>query len=84
MTPLEELELICNEKEEPFFSNEDLQYILDSANGDLNLAAYRALIKKSENSALSLPGLTTMDSSKHYLRLAQQYRPNNSGILKGG
>lgn len=84
MTPLEELKLILREKDIPFFEDDQLQYHLDKAEGDINTAAYRLLLIKAENNALSLSGLSVADTSAYWRRLAAMYRPNGSCVLKGG
>lgn len=84
MTPLEELKLILREKDIPFFADDQLQYHLDKAEGDINTAAYRLLLIKAENNSLSLSGLSVADTSAYWRRLAAMYRPNGSCILKGG
>jgi len=84
VTPLEELKLILREKDIPFFEDDQLQYHLDKAEGDINTAAYRLLLIKAENNALSLSGLSVADTSAYWRRLAAMYRPNGSCVLKGG
>lgn len=83
MSNLEELKLIIRENDCPFFDDEELQYHLESQ-GSVKAAAYRCLVLKSENTTLSVSGLNCADTSAYFLRLAQMYRPNNSGRLKGG
>lgn len=82
MTQLEELKLILREEDIPFFSENELEFYLNKNNGDLNTAAYECLIIKAENTQLNISGLTAADSSKYFLRLAANYRPQNSGVLK--
>lgn len=79
---IEELKMLCRETEAPFFDDAELQYHLDRANGDVELAAYTCLCIKAEDTTLTISGLTTADSSKYFRRLASQHRPTNSGILK--
>ena len=50
---------------------------------DFNATAYQLLIIKSETTTLVLSGLEAADTSKYFRRLAQRYRKNNSGVLKG-
>lgn len=83
MEPLAELKLICRESDIPFFTDEQLQYHLQKAGGDVEKAAYTCLCIKAENTTLSVSGLTTADTSKYFRRLASQYRPTNTGVLKG-
>lgn len=81
-TQLNELKMILREKDCPFFTDEELEYYA-SRSKDLKEAAYNCLIVKSENTTLTVSGLSCGDTSKYFLRLAQRYRPNHSGILKG-
>lgn len=84
MSPIEELQLILRENDCPFFTPEELAYYLKESKNSVKDAAYKCLIVKAENTTLSVSGLSCGDTSKYFLRLAQQYRRNNSGILKGG
>lgn len=81
MSDLEELKLILREKDIPFFEDSELEYYLGKY-GSVNNAAYHCLLIKAENTALSVSGFNTADSSEYFRRLAGRYRPNNSGVLK--
>lgn len=83
MDKLKELKIILREEDIPFFKDEELEYYLGKNNQDVNKTAYECLIIKSEGSTLSISGLTLSDTSVYFRRLAQKYRPNNSGVLKG-
>lgn len=80
---IKELKLILREKDIPFFEDDELKYYLDKNGGDVDKTAYQCLIIKSEESSLSISGLSLSDTSSYFRRLAQRYRPNNSGVLKG-
>lgn len=84
MADIERMKIILRESEIPFFSDEDLQFYLNENNGDVNRALYQCLLIKSENTSLGLSGVNIPDSSSYFRRIAQRYRPNNSGVLKGG
>lgn len=84
MADIERMKVILRESEIPFFSDEDLQFYLNENNGDVNRALYQCLLLKSENTSLGLSGVNLPDSSSYFRRIAQRYRPNNSGVLKGG
>lgn len=81
---MDELKSILREQDVPFFTDEDLKALLGRNGGDINAAAYEGLITKSMESTLTVSGMTLPDTSKYFLRLAQRYRPFNSGTLKGG
>ena len=84
MEPLNELKILCREKQVPYFDDEELEYQLERANGDVNLAAYRCLIIKAENCAVQVSGLTLADTHTYWLRLAPSVHPPGSCIVKGG
>ena len=84
MGSIEDLKIILRESDVPFFTDEELNFYLKQNGGDFNRTAYRCLILKSQDTTLSISGLSAADSSRYFLRLASQYRPNNSGVLKGG
>jgi len=84
MNSLEDLKRVLRESDIPFFSNEDLNFYLNENDGDFRATAYQCLLIKAEDTTLSISGLNAADSSKYFRRLAAQYRPNNSGVLKGG
>lgn len=80
---IEKLKIVLRENDCPFFEDEELLFYLRENNNDFNRTAYECLIRKSESTALVMSGLETSDTSKYFRRLAQRYRPSNSGILKG-
>lgn len=83
MQAIDELKIILRESDCPFFTDEELAYYLEK-NKTVEATAYRCLLIKAENTSLSVSGMSAGDSSKYFLRLAQKYRKNNSGILSGG
>lgn len=84
MSDLSNLKLILREGDIPFFTDEQLNFYLEQNGGDVRGAAYQCLLVKAEDTTLSVSGLSTTDTSKYFRRLASQYRPFNSGTLKGG
>lgn len=83
MSSIEDLKIVLREAEIPFFSDAELAFYVAENNGDYSATAYQCLIIKSENTTLSLSGLSTADTSNYFKRLASRYRPRNSGILGG-
>lgn len=83
MDNLDDLKIVLREKDCPFFEDEELDYYYRQNGGDFNATAYQCLIIKSESTSLVLSGLEAADTSKYFRRLAQQYRTNNSGVLRG-
>ena len=84
MADIERIKMILREKEVPFFEDEDIMFYLNENNGDEKKTIYQCLLIKAENTAISLSGVTLSESSDYFRRLAHRYRPNNSGVLKGG
>ena len=79
---LDRLKFILRESEMPMFTDEELQSYLDNSES-FDLALYELLMLKSENTGLQISGLTIQDTSSYFRRLAQTYRPHNSGVLGG-
>lgn len=87
MADVEKLRRIKKEirdDQSPYFEESDFEYYLNKNNGDVNATIYEMLIIKSEDSTISVSGLTTQDTSAYFKRLASRYKPFNSGIMIGG
>ena len=87
MTDIEKIAYIRKETREtqaPYFSEEDFLHYLTKNNGDVDATIYEMLIIKSEDSSISVSGLTTQDTSGYFKRLASRYKQFNSGVLTGG
>lgn len=87
MTDIEKVRYIRKEIREtqaPYFEEEDFSHYLVKNNGDVNKTIYEMLIIKSEDSTISVSGLSTQDTSAYFKRLASRYKPFNSGIMSGG
>lgn len=79
---LDRLKFILRESEMPMFTDEQLQQYLDQSES-FDIALYELLLLKSENTGLQVSGLNIQDTSSYFRRLAQTYRPHNSGVLGG-
>lgn len=87
MTVIEKIQRIRKELREaqaPYFDEDDFLYYLEKNGGDVNNTIYEMLIIKSEDSTISVSGLSTHDTSAYFKRLASRYKPFNSGIMTGG
>lgn len=82
LNSIDDLKVVLRESEIHFFEDAELQWYVDKFNGNYNRAAYELLIVKSENTGMSISGMSAEDSSSYFRRLANRYRPNNSGVLK--
>ncbi len=81
MTDIEIIKKEVREAQSPYFDDDDFIYYLQKNNGDVNATIYEMLIIKSEDSTISVSGLSTTDTSNYFKRLASRYRTYNSGIL---
>lgn len=81
MTDIERIKKEIREAQSPYFEEDDFQYYLDKNNGDVDATIYEMLIIKSEDSTISVSGLSTQDTSTYFKRLASRYKPFNSGIM---
>lgn len=86
MTEIEKIDFIRREIREtqaPYFDEADFVHYLMKNNGDVNATIYEMLIIKSEDSTISVSGLSTQDTSSYFKRLASRYKRFNSRILEG-
>ena len=81
MTDIERIKKEIREVQAPYFEESDFQYYLDKNQGNVDATIYEMLIIKSEDSAISVSGLSTQDTSGYFKRLASRYKQFNSGIL---
>lgn len=84
MTDIERIKKEVREDQLPYFEEEDFDYYYHKNNCSVNDTIYEMLIIKSEDSTISVSGLTTQDTSSYFKRLASKYKPFNSGTLQGG
>lgn len=83
MTDIERIKKEIREDQAPYFEDEDVEFYLGKNNGDVNATIYEMLIVKSEDSTISVSGLSTQDTSSYFKRLASRYRSFNTGTLLG-
>lgn len=83
MVNLDNLKIILREEDIPFFTDDQLNFYLSENEGDIRSTAYQCLLIKAEETTLSISGLSLGDTSKYFRRLASQYRPRNTGVLRG-
>lgn len=84
MTDIERVKREVREDQSSYFEEEDFEYYLDKNNGNVDATIYEMLIIKSEDSTISVSGLSTQDTSAYFKRLASRYKQFNSGNLVGG
>lgn len=81
---LKQLKFNIREESSPFFTDdEELLYLLEKNAYDLDKTSYSALLRKAEDDSITLPsGLSVPNNQKYWLRLASQFRKNQSGCIK--
>lgn len=84
MTDIDRIKKEIREAQAPYFDEDDFRYYLDKNGGNVDATIYEMLIIKSEDSTISVSGLTTADTSGYFKRLASRYKQFNSGTLEGG
>lgn len=78
---LAKLKTGLREAEIPFFTDEQLEQIMERNNNDFDACMYNACIIKSENCSLSVSNLSLPDSSAYWLRMAMAYRPSATTVV---
>ena len=81
MTDIDVIKREIRENQSPYFEDADIEYYLNKNNGNVENTIYELLIIKSEDSTISVSGLTTQDTSAYFKRLASRFKRFNSGIL---
>lgn len=81
MADIDVIKREIRENQSPYFEDADIEYYLNKNNGNIENTIYELLIIKSEDSTISVSGLTTQDTSAYFKRLASRFKRFNSGIL---
>lgn len=79
---LRKIKIETRENQSPYFEDGDIEYFYAKNNGDVDATIYELLIIKSEDSTVSVSGLTTADTSGYFKRLASKYKPYHTGALE--
>ena len=83
MSDIDKIKKEIREEQSKYFDESDFAYYLEKNNGNVNATIYEMLIIKSEDSSISVSGLSTTDTSGYFKRLASKYRQFNTGLLNG-
>lgn len=83
MTDIERIKIEVRENQVPYFEDSEIQYYYEKNGCDVEKTIYELLILKSEDSTISVSGLSTTDTSNYFKRLASKYRTFNTGVLEG-
>lgn len=80
-----QLRFNLRELDDPYFTDAEINHLLEKNNNDVEKATYEGLLIKSEDDSIALPGGLRVPSNKNYwLNLAKRYRGNKtSSIVRG-
>lgn len=83
MTALEELKFNLRESTYPYFSDNELNFMIEKYDNDIDLTTYHAAIIKAEIDEVHLPnGLSIANSRDYFLSIAKKFRPSRSQALR--
>lgn len=84
MDSMAQLKLNLREADYPFFSDEQLQDLLDRAGGDVDEASQLGLIIKAECDQVAFSDLDLESSREYWLSLSRLYRRSRTGGMNRG
>ena len=74
-TPLEILKFNLQEKEYPYFDDDDLQLLLDKNDGNVQAASYEGCLKKAAaDDKLEISGIKLSSNREYWLTLAETFK----------
>lgn len=75
MDILQAIRIELRELDDPFFTDEEIQYYIMKNKGDYRNIMHELCMLKAENDSLKLPGgLTIADNSEYWKNLAKKFR----------
>jgi|GEM_PF-5037346 len=84
VTDINLLKFNLQEKQFPYFDDDELDLLLEIANGNVSLASYKGCLLKAQNDAISLGPIDIVSNEKYWLRRAREFTPNNTGSIGRG
>ncbi|EQB3101467.1 hypothetical protein ACYIU4_002830 [Clostridium botulinum] len=82
-TPLEILKFNLQEREYPYFENEELNLLLETNDNDVKKASYQGcLMKANADDKLEVAGVKLSSNREYWLTLSEQFKPTK--IMKYG
>lgn len=77
--PLKVLKFNLQEKQYPYFSDEDLQLLLDNNDSDIRKASYQGCLMKAQaDDGIDIRVLKTESNREYWLTLAQSFKPKQT------
>lgn len=76
VTPLEIVRFNLQEKQYPYFSDDELQMLLDNNDGDVSKASYQGCLMKAQaDDGINLGPIKTASNRDYWLTLADSFKP---------
>ncbi|MBU3205132.1 hypothetical protein [Clostridium algidicarnis] len=83
-TPLEILKFNLQEREYPYFEDDDLNLLLQYNDDNINKASYKGcLLKANADDKLEVAGVKLSSNREYWLGLAEEYRKAYEDSLSG-
>lgn len=83
-TPLEILKFNLQEREHPYFEDDDLNLLLESNDNNINKASYKGcLLKANADDKLEVAGVKLSSNRQYWLGLAEEYKKAYESSLSG-
>lgn len=78
-TPLHVLKFNLQERQFPYFSDEELEILLENNNSDIKKASYQGCIMKAQaDDGVNLGPLKTESNRNYWLTLADSFKPKET------
>ncbi len=74
------LKFNLQEKQFPYFDDEDLLLLLELY-PDINRASYEGCMIKAQDDSVQIPGITTPNNEQYWLRRAYQFKRKIKGFV---
>lgn len=81
MNDIERLKFNLLESKFPYFSDDDLQNLLEVNNGDVRKASKEGCLIKAQDDGIKLSGMEIPNNVNLFLRRAKQFRNQGSGMI---
>lgn len=75
------IKIAIRERDYPMFTDEEIHFYMEEEGGNIRNTIYRLLTLKAENGAIEITGINIPDPERYFMKLALDYRDNNSGIV---
>lgn len=82
VTKLEQLKANLLEEQFPYFTDPQLQALLDRNGGDVSMASYQGCLTKAQNDGIALGKININSNESFWLRQARFFQPSMTGIMK--